>query len=323
MGSVMRYIRFVRSFGFIHLYRNCISRYQLNADQLSIPARAFDSSMSLIPLCELIKLYEEINNLCGDPDFVLNTMKNSQLDKRKMIGRWILSSKDVATCVRRFNGGMSCIHSGALMQFSQVGNLIKWSYDIEGVPRHIRVHDSVRFAIFMIKVLREYLGQHYAPLRVMLSGQRADTGSYRAFFGCEVVWGHKRTEIWIQKDDINVTHPRINNGTEALAMTYDDLDSLLNMPNPEEESKTISELIKYARYYGFPTVDKVAELMEVSPQQLQRKLNSLGVNFTILSAHVFSVYAVSQLSKGMSSEDIAYSLGCLYTHLTLPTILRV
>ncbi|CAM4443349.1 AraC family transcriptional regulator [Vibrio agarivorans] len=309
MRSAMERVRFIRSFGAENLYLNCIKRYGLQGRQISIPNRAFENSMSLIPVSELTLMYRELEIQTQDSNYVLHSMADMPIDKAKIISRWILSAQDLISCVRRFNGGVSSIHSGAMLQGSQVGNILKWTYDVKGIPSDMRVHDSIRFAIFMVKLIREYLGAEYRPMRVQLCGMRKDTSLYSAFFGCDVEWSHHRTEVWLNNDHQIYQLNRPIKSSASLAMTYSDLDSLLDMPNPDEEIKTIAELIKYARYYGFPTIDRVAGFMGLSSQQLQRKLNSLGGNFTVLSNYVFSHYAAEQLVKGVSPQQISESIG--------------
>ncbi|WP_394242443.1 AraC family transcriptional regulator [Vibrio astriarenae] len=306
-------VRFIRAFGVENLYLNCLKNYSIRSGDISIPSAAFKNSMALIPTSELAVLYAELEQKTGDPDYVVKSMAPSPLDHTKMISRWILSAQDVTSCVRRFNNGVSCLHSGATLQGSQIGNIIKWSYDVTGLPSDARVHDSTRFSIFMVKLLREYLGEHYTPVRVLLCGTRTNHSLYESFFGCEVVWSHHKTEVWLSNEDRLYVNQKEGRKTQELAMTYSDLDSLLDMPNPDELLKTVSELIKYARYYGLPTVERVAGFMGLSTQQLQRKLNAEGANFTVLFNYVLGNYAAEQLTKGRTPQEVATSIG--YTHV--------
>lgn len=313
MECVMSVTRFIRVFVMENLYLNCLNKYGVDPDSISVPKAVFENSMALIPTSQVAVLYSELEKHSGDGDYVLNSMAGSPLDHTKMISRWILSAPDVTSCVRRFNGGVFCLHSGATVQGSQIGNIIKWTYDVKGLPVNIRVHDSVRFAIFMVKLLRDYLGENYTPVRVLLCGFRSNQKVYDSFFGCEVVWNHHRTEVWLSNEDRLHSKQLDTRKTHNLAMTYSELDSLLDMPNPDEFLKNVSEMIKYCRYYGLPTVERVAGFMGLSSQQLQRKLNAEGASFTVLFNYVLGNYAAEQLTKGKSPKIVAQSIG--YTNV--------
>jgi AraC-like DNA-binding protein len=92
-------------------------------------------------------------------------------------------------------------------------------------------------------------------------------------------------------------------------MTYSDLDNLLDMPNPDDSIKTISELINYSRHYGFPTISRVSTLAGCSIQQLQRELTKKDLSYRVLSGHVLSHFAIEQMLLGHPPKFVAESIG--------------
>ena len=300
---------FVRSLDFVDLYRTSVERYRLDQNTLSLESHLFDEPMSLVPIGELDKLYLELSHYTKDADFVMNTMSQLPPSRLGSLGRWLLSARDFSMCVRRLNNGMSYIHSGSVLKSSVVGNIYKWVYDVKGLSTQMRVHDSIRYAIYFVKVLRSYIGEGYAPYRVMLCGSRENHELYESFFGCEVTWNQQRTEVWFPSSYRYLSEQVTNRSQVNLAMTFNDLDNLLDMPSPDDEIKVTSEVIRYCRYYGFPTIEKVSALMGLSVQQLQRRLSHHEVTFRTLSGFVFSHYAVEQMIKGRSPQQISISLG--------------
>lgn len=302
-------VYFVRSMDFSDFYNRVLNRYQLSPHQLSIPPKVFDDPMSLTPVTELCRLYEEFDYLISDQDFVINTMHGLPLNRLGSLGRWVLSATDFAMCLRRLSNGIGCIHSGATISSSVIGNIVKWTYHTQALSETARGHDSIRYGLFLLKTMHYYLGENYKPHRVLLCGSKHNKTLYEEQFGCEITWGSPQTEIWFPSDYRFLSFQTQTRLRSDLAMTYGDLDSLLDMPKPEDNIKTISELIKYSRYYGFPTISNVAVLAGVSVQQLQRRLNMTDLSFRMLSGHVLSSFAMEQMLKGHSASSVAESIG--------------
>ncbi len=303
-------IRFIRALGILPLHRLARGRYPIKAGDLVIPESAFDNAMNLIPMSELNAWYQALAEQTQDDDIVLQLVKGLDITKMGIIGRWFFSGHDLAATIRRINYGLGSLQSGAYLTGSQTGTVIKWSYQNPFVDPHVKVHDSIRVAMFMTKVLREYLGADFSPQRVMLSGVRANQALYEDYFGCEVEWSHKQTEIWLHSSH-RQAELQVNKRTPKprLAMSFSELDQLLNMPEPGDELKVIYEVINYSRYYGLPTLNRVAGLLGLSEQQLQRRLHALELNFTTVVGYVLTNVAAELMSHFVPIEQISQRLG--------------
>lgn len=305
----MNEIYFVRALDFADFYFESRKKYSLSTDSLTISSKIFEEPMSLVPINQLNQLYKELEINTGDPDFTFNVMSKLPIDRLGSLGRWILSSRDFAMCVRRVNNGITNIQSGSRLTSTVVGRIFKWKFDALGIDEGVQVHDSIRAAIFLVKVMQSYVGATYKPLRVLVKGERLDSTPYEEFFGCEVVWNQSSTEVWLPAEFRFLNVQSLNRPSGQLAMTYNDLDTLLDMPDPNDEIKTIIEVIKYSRFYGFPTIERVSGLVGLSIQQLQRRLNGHGLSFNTLCALAFGDFAVEQMHRGVSPEAVASSLG--------------
>ncbi|MGR5549060.1 AraC family transcriptional regulator ligand-binding domain-containing protein [Vibrio sp. DNB22_12_1] len=305
----METVRFIRAMGILNIHNLALFKYKLQSEDLGIPASVFHNPMTLVPIPAVNEWYRNLESRSGDADVILNLSREVDLQTLGPIGRWLFSGNDLSSTIRRVNYGVSNLQSGAFFAGAQSGNIVKWTYHNPFVDASGKVHDSIRCATFMIKVLRAFLGQDYAPLRVMISGSRKNHALYKAYFGCEVMWSQPRTEIWIHSDDRlaskQVTHRQEN----RLAMSFSDLDDLLNMPDPEDELKIIYEVVNYSRHYGLPTLEQVSMLFGLSEQQFQRRLHKLGLNFSTVSGYVLSNVAAEQLRKGNSVPAISQMLG--------------
>ena len=309
----MKTVRFIRAMGILNMHNLALSKYNLGSDELGIPSSVFHNPMTLIPLKAVAEWYRCVEQASGDPDVVLSLSRGIELQKLGPVGRWLFSGNDLASAIRRVNYGASNLQSGAFFAGEQSGKIIKWTYHNPFIETSVKVHDSIRCAVFMIKVLREFLGKDYQPLRVKVSGSRKNTEPYREYFGCEVEWSQPKTEIWIPGDDRLASRQVSLREDSRLAMSFSDLDDLLNMPDPEDELKVIYEVVNYSSHYGLPALERVSSLLDLSEQQFQRRLHKLGLNFSMVSGYVLSNVAAGLLSKRVSIDDIAMRLG--YTNV--------
>lgn len=308
--SAMDKVRFIRALGLRGVHAQVKRRYGLAENQLAIPESAFHHPMTLIPISEVNQWYQALENVTGNTDIILDVASDIKPDELGAVSRWLLSGVDLASAIRRLNYGIGSLQSGAFLSGTQSGHIIKWVYQNPFIAPHNKVHDGVRAAVFMTKVIRHYVGQNFKPLRIMMPGIRQNDAKYKQFFGCDIGWNHSKTEVWFHSDLRLATQSmRPIKGAKPLAMNFSDLDEFLNMPEPDDEVKVIYEVINYACHYGFPTVEKVAKLVGLSSQQFQRRLHAIGMNFTAVMGYVLSNIAVDLMVKGATVEEVAARLG--------------
>ncbi len=306
----MNIVYFIRVIGLMNIQNNVYSRYRQGGEQPGgIPASVFKNPMTLIPISEAHRLFEELERETGDPDFLIKAMKDFKFEQLGNIGRWMLSGHDLASTIRKINYGMSCIQSGAFWVAAPSGSIIKWTYNNSYDLGSSKVHDSIRVAVFMLKVLQRHLGTNFTPMRLMLSGNRDNTQLYCSYFNCDIGWNHHQTEIWFHSELRLATMQKEKRTRHSLAMNYYELDECLNMPQPEDETKLVYEAVNYACHFGLPTLSRVSSLFGLSEQQFQRRLHKYGLNFTELCGYVLSNYAVKLLSLSVPIDEVAQRLG--------------
>lgn len=302
-------VHFIRALGLVGIYKLSRMHYGAKVAQLPLPNSVFSNTMNLIPTQEMCRWLISLEKATQDPDVMLKMTQAVDLDKIGSISHWFFSGHDLASTIRRINIGLHCLQSGAHLAGAQVGPLVKWTYSNPIVEPNAKVHDSVRVAVLMTKILRRYLGENYAPTRVMLSGKRNNSALYEEFFGCEVEWNHSRTEVWI-KADLRLAPNQIPDNSRApLAMSFSDLDDFLNMPDPNDQHKVVYEMVNYSCHFGLPTLARVSELLGLSEQQFQRRLQKLGLNFSTVMGYVLSNSAVDLMQHSVPLEEISKRLG--------------
>ncbi|MFA0332119.1 helix-turn-helix domain-containing protein [Vibrio cyclitrophicus] len=304
---------FLRALGILGIYRHAVTNPMVNADRLGIPKSVFNNSMNLIPVSEVDKWFGLLELQTNDPDIILKLADRVDIERLGPLTNWFFSGHDLASTIRRVNIGLHCLQSGAFLYGAQVGTMIKWCYDNPAYTETGKVHDSIRVAIFIMKILRRYLGDDFKPVAVSIAGHRDNVDLYHEYFGCTVQWGQPRTEVWIRSESRLSINQSPSNSKTNLAMNFHDLDNYLNMPDAEDEHKVTYEMINYSRHFGLPTLHKVSSLLGLSEQQFQRKLHKAGVNFSTIMGYALSNVAVELLVYSVPVEEVATRLG--YTNV--------
>ncbi|UXI04456.1 AraC family transcriptional regulator [Photobacterium sp. TY1-4] len=300
---------FIRAAFLQPLFLGIEKHYRLSVTALGIPPKLLAEPMALIPALDFHRWLAAIAELTQDPAFIIRIAPQLTFGDMGYLGNWLLSSPDLALAFRRINYGTSCLQSGAGFHGEQSGNMIKWCYDnhfSEGQPR---LADSLRIAVLYTNTLRHFMGKDYHPKRVEISGPPCGNGQVEQFFGCEITWNAPTTKVWL---DISVLEHGSNTPFAVhrpMLLSNFQLDELLNMPQPQDMAKVMYEMVTYACYYGFPTLDFVADRFQVSRQQLQRRLHTQGWTFTNVTSYVLCNLAIKYMLKDMPIGQIAAELG--------------
>ncbi|MFS1860021.1 AraC family transcriptional regulator ligand-binding domain-containing protein [Vibrio lentus] len=304
---------FLRALGIWGIYQYAVAYDGVDAEQLGIPSSVFKNPMNLIPVREVDRWFVGLEQQTNDPDIILKLADRVEIEKLGPLSNWIFSGHDLASTIRRVNTGLHCLQSGAYLYGAQVGNLIKWCYHNPSYSEAGKIHDSVRVAIFMMKILRCYLGEDFKPAAVTIAGRRENVALYQEYFGCNIQWDKPRTEVWLPSKLRLSTNQSPSVSKMSLAMNFHDLDNYLNMPDSADDHKVTYEMINYSRHFGLPTLSKVSSLLGLSEQQFQRRLHDLGVNFSTITGYVLSNIAVELLRYSLPIEEVAKRLG--YTNV--------
>ncbi|MGR5176284.1 helix-turn-helix domain-containing protein [Vibrio mediterranei] len=299
---------FIRVNGLMNAYQNlCRRYYSQNKKPISIPSSVFQHSANLIPLSEVYRFYEEVEKDTKDEDFIIPAIDNFRIDDLGGIGNWMFLERDLMSTIRKVNYGMASIQSGAFWVAAPAGNIIRWSYRNICDTGNMNVNDSLRVAVFMLKVLRYYLGDSFIPMQVLLSGEKTNKSFYDEYFNCQVKWNHPQTEVWFHAEFQLISHQEINR--RSLSINVNELDYCLNMPLPGDDTKLVYEMINYTCHFGLPTLARVSGLLGLSPQQFQRRFHKYGHNFSEMCGYVLSNKAIRLLNSSNDIEGIARTLG--------------
>ncbi|TKF08230.1 helix-turn-helix transcriptional regulator [Enterovibrio norvegicus] len=304
--------------------------YRLNISQIGIPHSLYADDMALIPHSEINRWLRTIVTLTGERHFPFRIAEFLDVANIHVCANWLTSAPDLSITFRRINYGMSCFHSSGHYVGRQSGHILKWCYH-NAFTEDVTDVDALRVAIMFTQVLRHFSSPAvdtsndgttngfqrqgksktppYSPLMVRLAGTNIDVEEAEAWFGCQVISGCEQTEVWFDTKLLLLEHTTSIEENREAVLSLNELDELVNMPQRDDPTKALYEVVSYARYYGMPTVEHVANLLALSPQQLQRRLQKLGFSFTSILAYVLNNIAVRYLLKGYAPDDIAQLLG--------------
>lgn len=283
--------------------------YGIHTTDLNIPQTLMDEPMALIPFSQICIWLKQLEQATQDPAYMLKLAQHLDFSRLDIPGISFLATTDLAMSVRRINYGIASFQSGASYYIIQSGKIIKWCYRNPYVFNQQKTHDSLRVAVMLFNTLKYFLGNEYRPLQIHISGPAVGKQEAESLFNCPVIWNAPQTEIWISTDALvqqaNLQIPE----NSSVAMPRSLFEQYLDMPQPHDTPKVLFEMVNYARYYGLPTVDSVAALFNISRQQLQRKLQLHGFNFTNICGYLLSNQAIKYMLDNRSVEEISQLLG--------------
>lgn len=307
---------YIRSCYLSPVFKGVEAHYGITAARLNLPPLLLQDAMMLVPFTEVSRWLEQIEQLTGDANFMVNIEQYLTLSSLKIPGNWFLSAPDLAISFRRINHGITSFQSGASYYALQSGKILKWCYNNAFSKGRARSHDSLRVAITLFNAIKHYTGNNNSLLKVRLSGSPNKQLETEELFGCPISWNAPQTELWLDIDVLLTSSSDFTYVPEPLktSIPMSQLENYLNMPQPTDTPKVLYEMVNYSRCYGFPNVDTVAELFDISRQQLQRRLQKLGFSFTYLSGYILCNQAIKYMLEGKELTEIASLLGYANAH---------
>ncbi|KJF86140.1 AraC family transcriptional regulator [Photobacterium phosphoreum] len=302
-------IAFIRTAYLKPLELGLQKHYGIRLTELGIPAQLLKEPTSLIPFNDYLHWLERIKMLTGDPAYMIKMATNLTFENIGPLGHWYVSCPDLALAFRRINYGISCLQGGASYHGEQSGKIVKWVYNNSYAHGSGASFDSLKVAILFTQVSRNYMGDDYMPVKIELYGPEITDPAIQQFFGCPITWQAPATKVWLNLSILEHGNQRPLPITKPILVSNLQLDDLLNMPQPQDIAKVMFEMINYSRYYGFPTLDFVAEKVGLSRQQLQRRLHDYGWTFTGTTNYILCNLAIKYMLSGMDISTIATILG--------------
>ncbi|MGF1759115.1 AraC family transcriptional regulator ligand-binding domain-containing protein [Photobacterium sagamiensis] len=303
-------ITFCRT-GFLWLFLKGMERvYPGSIESLSLPNTLLCNKMRLMPVSEILRCFSELRERTGDDMFVIKGGKEIILSDYPSLSYPIDTSQDLFTAIMRLNSLVAVFQSGTESITTRSANILKWCYNVPSITGDERLYDSIVAVWVFIHILKSFHSTTYTPVRILLPGSKlGKSGEVDALFGCAVDWNQKEAQVWFPYEDVVKRNPKPNNQPYDFKMDKLEIMTYIDLPKSNDFLRCIYELINYAKEFEFPNLNFIASIIEISPQQLQRKLQKKQISFTALVNHQLLCNQAPNLLPLHGIEVVANKLG--------------
>lgn len=280
-------------------------------DDINFPVNLLKNPMRLMPMNEMAHYFSYIEDHIHDDLFILRSASNMNINRFDPIRSLICTTPVLFTSIMRFNSLLRAIQSDCKILTLSDDNTIKWCYDTKLSIAEPRLYDGIVNAWIFIHILRHYTNEHFSPDMVHLPGfQRGTNGEAEKIFGCKVVWNAKRTEVWFPSNHLKKYAPALSTINSESKIEHTQVLNYINLPDPNDFARCVYELINYAREFGYPKLEFVAEMLMISPLTLQRRLQKENLSFSELVKYQLLFNIAPELIKsGLTESKISKQLG--------------
>ncbi|GEA58842.1 AraC family transcriptional regulator [Vibrio comitans] len=299
--------------GLFWLYLKAMDDYYGGCvDKVKLPTSLIDDPMRLMPLTEMTRYFGVIDEIANDELFVAKGCSKIKFENFPPLNNIVCSSPVFFTAMLRLTALTKSVQSGCTVRGVIDAGFLKWSYNTEiSVPSE-RLNDGIVAAWIFILLLRKYKGEQYQPEKVCLPGSRlGKPGEMEEIFGCKAVqWNAKQTEIHCLPEVMGTFTEQPQSIYGAKKLKYVEVLDYINLPDENDLSRCVYELIDYSRAFGYPRLEFIADILMVAPLTLQRRLQKDNLSFSELVKYKLLLdLAPQMLSEGQSIADVAAELG--------------
>ena len=165
------------------------------------------------------------------------------------------------------------------------------------------------FVATMVKLSADITAGNAQPIKILLERTKpAQSDQFKASFSCDVYFESKRNEIYYKNEDLDRV---LTTANRDIALKNDEVvQSYLARLLQQSFSKQVTEKIITLLAMGEPNQQLVANELNISSRQLQRKLKDESTSFRGLLEDVRKDLAKNYLAKPQQSIiEIAFQLG--------------
>lgn len=277
---------------FVSLNRPSVTMNPLAA----IPAKAFCD--------ELIRVSEKID----DPLLGVHVGARIRIDHLGTLGDAFRSCGTVAEALLSLMHYKALLHATHDMEIRPTGEHIVLEWPVNSWYFG-RVFDELGLNA-MVQIARELAGTQDIVTKVeFVNSPPASIEPYRNYFGADILFNRPATKIYAAADLLG--RPLAKTDRKSAAALDQQIRAWMEAPENTAglEGDTRRAIVQLTRE-GMPSLEQVAENLELSPRQLARQLNDLGLSFRGLREDSLRSLAEGYLkSRDLSLTDIAHLLG--------------
>ena len=266
-----------------------------------------------VPFEKFAVLYEFVAHKTGDNALGLHIGELYNHAAMGVVGQLIVVSRTVREAITK-----------ACEYFNLISNVLRLNLEIKGDQFHLIFemntacrevfpvasgHFIISSMVFASLELQFLTGKRYGPLVVSIGREGENKVEYERVFKTRVAY----------RDDGN--YLIFNKKVLDEPVIYADYELLIALENvarkrlmdQESGSSPFTEKLKVMIYSmldpGLPSLEKIAQNLNMSPRSLQRKLQAERTSYLKVSEEVKKNLAIDYLKKDLSVKEVSYLMG--------------
>lgn len=273
------------------------------------PEQLLHPTLSL-PLPNYCRVLEEAARQTHCDNFGLRYGQQFQPQALGLLGYIGLCSATLEQALINFAEAFPFHQHSTLIQLVDQGECYRFNYQVRHGAINQRRQDAELTMGMATNLVRNVLGQDWAPREVTFEHAKPqDWQEHREHFGTDVHFAQDCNSLLIPKRDV-IAKAMPGRDPMLLMLIKDAIRQLGESNNEASLLDQASQAILAILPLGEPSLEHVAQALELSDWALQRKLRDQGLSFTQLLDQVRQTSAMAHLKQqNISITQLASLLG--------------
>ncbi len=276
--------------------------------RVGLPLELTAEPHRMIPLHDLVALFENAAQMTGDPLFGLR-VGTAMADGFGLWVRYARSAPTLEACLGRAARALRYHQTGTQLTLSSGGDLVRFSYHVAlGQPQTRRQHLEHTLPA-LLQTFRSYAGDHWQPncIEVNYPADRRLDDLERTL-GVPVHAEANAFSIVFDQESLKL--PLNSRQFRGPPVTWFDLRTMVRQRAPRSTAGIVFEIVQTRLLEGHAGFDGVAKKLAMGPRTLQRRLDQDGCSYRRLLSEARLARACHLLAEtDQTIIEIALSLG--------------
>lgn len=234
----------------------------------------------------------------------------SDVTELGVFGSLVLQPTTLRDCLNQFVKFFKIHHSDGLGRYWWIEKEQEVYFVCNNTPYRYKVPGSTiameYSLIFMLKVLRTYLGESWKPSQVYFRGPYSEQWEgCRLLTNAELYFNHDYGVIVFPSDLLNVVRP-----SETVHLPEKDLKTWLSSQAPNSFSDSLRLVMRSLINQQIFKIEQTAEILNTSPRTIQRRLLKEKTTYTHLTEQIRYEIAMEDMAhSNLNIKEISQKLG--------------
>lgn len=263
-----------------------------------------------ISFAQLVALYEKAAELTGDDNFGLHLGQSINPTAFDVVGYCALNSPTLGAAFTRVARYHSIWTDGALFTFATANDTsaIVYRYADTSIGEHRQ--DAEMTIATVVTLCRNIASRDFAPASVEFQHNAPrDTSEHAQLFRCPVEFGAPANKLTFATSFLSLPIAKADASLCAVLDRHAE-EMLTKFPPRDSLTDQVRSIITGELRGGDPSLERVADQLNLTPRTLQRKLQELSTSHNEILDHMRRQLAMRYLREHeMAICEVAYLLG--------------